>query len=79
MGMTFGIHFGHLGGPWDEMQKVWRFADQHGFDWFSVADHFQESPPQGGDMDAFEGVTTLAAAAMDTKHVRLSSMVFCVV
>jgi hypothetical protein len=28
-----------------------------GFDWFSVSDHFQESPPQGGDLDCFEAVT----------------------
>ena len=49
MAMTFGIHVGHLGGPMDELRKLWRFADAAGFDWTSVADHFQESPPQGGD------------------------------
>jgi F420-dependent oxidoreductase-like protein len=79
MSMTFGIHIGHMGGPWNEMRKLWRFADEHGFDWFSVSDHFQESPPQGGDLDAYEGVTTLTAAAMDTKRIRLGSMVYCVV
>ena len=79
MSMTFGIHIGHMGGPWDEMRKLWRFADDHGFDWFSVSDHFQESPPQGGDLDAYEAVATLTAAAMDTKRIRLGSMVYCVV
>ena len=77
--MTFGIHIGHMGGPWDEMRKLWRFADEHGFDWFSVSDHFQESPPQGGDLDAYEAVATLTAAAMDTRRIRLGSMVYCVV
>jgi len=47
--MKFGIHIGHMGGPLDEMRKLWKFADANGFDWFSVSDHFQESPPRGGD------------------------------
>ena len=79
MAMTFGIHIGHMGGPWDEMRKLWRFADASGFDWFSVSDHFQESPPQGGDLDAYEAIATLTAAAMDTTRIRLGSMVYCVV
>ena len=47
MAMTFGIHIGHMGGPLEEMRKLWQFADAQGFDWFSVSDHFQESPPRG--------------------------------
>ena len=47
MAMTFGIHIGHMGGPLDEMRKLWKFADTMGFDWFSVSDHFQESPQIG--------------------------------
>ena len=43
--MKFGIHIGHMGGPLGEMRKLWKFADAKGFDWFSVSDHFQESPP----------------------------------
>ena len=76
--MKFGIHIGHMGGPLDEMRKLWKFADANGFDWFSVSDHFQESPPRGGDMDCYEAIATLTAAAMDTKHVRLGSGVYCV-
>ena len=79
MAMTFGIHIGHMGGPIDEMRKLWRFADTMGFDWFSVSDHFQESPPRGGDLDCFEGIATLTAAAVETKRVRLGSGVYCVV
>jgi len=79
MAMTFGIHVGHMGGPMSEMRRLWRFADEMGFDWFSVSDHFQESPPQGGDLDCFEGIATLAAAATETRRVRLGSMVYCVV
>ncbi len=78
MSVTFGIHLGHLGGPLDEMRRLWRFADERGFDWFSVSDHFQESPPQGGDMDCFESVSTMAAVASDTRNVRIGCLVFCV-
>jgi F420-dependent oxidoreductase-like protein len=78
MGMTFGIHIGWLGGPLDEMRRLWRFADERGFDWFSVCDHFQESPPMGGDFDSYESVTALTAAALETRRVRLGTLVFCV-
>jgi alkanesulfonate monooxygenase SsuD/methylene tetrahydromethanopterin reductase-like flavin-dependent oxidoreductase (luciferase family) len=78
MSMTFGIHIGHMGGPLDEMRRLWRFADEAGFDWFSVSDHFQESPPRGGDLDCFEAVATLTAAAMETRRVRLGALVYCV-
>lgn len=78
MALSFGIHIGHVGGPLAEMRRLWRFADAMGFDWFSVADHFQESPPRGGDMDTFESVTTLTAAAMETTRVRLGCLVWCI-
>ena len=78
MAMTFGIHVGHLGGPMDELRKLWRFADGAGFDWTSVADHFQESPPQGGDGDCFEAIASYTAMAMETRRVRLGALVFCV-
>src|SRR5437879_9829297 len=78
MAMTFGIHIGHMGGPLEEMRRLWRFADTMGFDWFSVSDHFQESPPRGGDLDCYEAIATLTAAAVDTKRVRLGALVYCV-
>ncbi|HWM79023.1 MAG TPA: LLM class flavin-dependent oxidoreductase, partial [Methylomirabilota bacterium] len=74
----FGIHIGHMGGPLGEMRKLWKFADAKGFDWFSVSDHFQESPPRGGDMSCYEAIATLTAAAMDTQRIRLGSGVYCV-
>lgn len=78
MAMTFGIHVGHMGGPLAEMRRLWRFADAAGFDWFSVSDHFQESPPQGGDLDDFESVSIMAAAALETTRVRIGSLVYCI-
>src|SRR6266851_4877976 len=74
----FGIHIGHMGGPLGEMRKLWKFADAKGFDWFSVSDHLQESPPRGGDMSCYEAIATLTAAAMDTQRIRLGSGVYCV-
>src|SRR2546428_2776319 len=78
MAMTFGIHIGHMGGPLEEMRRLWKFADGRGFDWFSVSDHFQESPPRGGDLDCFEAISTLTAAAVETRRVRLGALVYCV-
>jgi alkanesulfonate monooxygenase SsuD/methylene tetrahydromethanopterin reductase-like flavin-dependent oxidoreductase (luciferase family) len=78
MAMTFGIHIGHMGGPLEEMRRLWRFADANGFDWFSVSDHFQESPPRGGGLDCFEAIATLTAAALETRRVRLGALVYCV-
>jgi alkanesulfonate monooxygenase SsuD/methylene tetrahydromethanopterin reductase-like flavin-dependent oxidoreductase (luciferase family) len=78
MAMTFGIHVGHLGSPLAELRKLWRFADDKGFDWFSVSDHFQESPPQGGDIDCFESVSTMTAAAVETRKVRVGCLVYCI-
>ena len=78
MTITFGIHVGHLGGPLDELRRLWRFAESAGFDWFSASDHFQESPPQGGDGDCFEAVSIMSAAAADTTRVRIGCLVFCV-
>src|SRR2546427_11240305 len=55
--MKFGIHIGHMGGPLGEMRKLWKFADARGFDWFSVSDHFQESPPRGGGRGCYEAAS----------------------
>ena len=60
------------------MRRLWRFADEGGFDWFSVSDHFQETPPQGGEGDCFEAVSAMAALAVETSRVRVGCLVFCV-
>jgi alkanesulfonate monooxygenase SsuD/methylene tetrahydromethanopterin reductase-like flavin-dependent oxidoreductase (luciferase family) len=78
MTMTFGIHVGHMGGPLEEMRRLWQFADANGFDWFSASDHFQESPPQGGDLPCYEATTVMAAAALETRRVRIGCLVFCI-
>src|SRR5205823_3018248 len=52
--------------------------DEHGFDWFSVSDHFQETPGRGGGEPCLESVAILTAAALETKRVRVGCLVFCV-
>lgn len=76
--MRFGIHVGHLAGPLDELRRLWRFADTHGFGWFSVSDHFQETPGQGGRGPCFEAISMLAAAALETRRIRVGCLVFSV-
>ncbi|HSE91856.1 MAG TPA: LLM class flavin-dependent oxidoreductase, partial [Methylomirabilota bacterium] len=78
MAMTFGIHIGHMGGPLAEMRRLWKFAEAQGFDWFSVSDHFQESPPRGGDLDCFEAISIMTAAAVETQRIRIGSLVYSV-
>ena len=76
--MKFGIQVGHLGGPLDELRRLWRFADERGFDWFSVSDHFQETPGQGGGLPCLESIAMLTAAAIETKRLRIGCLVFCI-
>ena len=76
--MKFGIQVGHLGGPLEDLRRLWRFADERGFDWFSVSDHFQETPGQGGGLPCFESIAMLTAAALETKRVRVGCLVFSV-
>ncbi len=66
-----------------EMRELWRFLDdpgdgRGGLDWLSAWDHLYEAPPQGGVLDHFEAVATLAALACDTSNARLGCLVFYV-
>ncbi len=60
------------------MRKLWRFADEQSFTGFTVSDHFQETPHQTGNLDCFEALTTMTAAALETKRVRVGCLVFSV-
>jgi alkanesulfonate monooxygenase SsuD/methylene tetrahydromethanopterin reductase-like flavin-dependent oxidoreductase (luciferase family) len=76
--MKFGIHIGHMGGPLDEMRKLWKFADAKGFDWFSVSDHFQESPPRGRRHGLLRGDRHADGGRHGHHARRLGSGVYCV-
>ncbi len=74
MAITFGIHIGQQNITMDELRRVWRYADTHGFGWLSVWDHFYSATD---DADPhYEAVACLAALACDTSNLRFGCMVF---
>ena len=79
MSMTFGIHVGHLGGPLDEMRRLWKFADDHTVSTGSRFRTTSRSPHRmGGDLDCFEALSSMTAAAVETRRVRIGCLVFCI-
>jgi alkanesulfonate monooxygenase SsuD/methylene tetrahydromethanopterin reductase-like flavin-dependent oxidoreductase (luciferase family) len=76
--MKFGIQVGHLGGPLEDLRRLWRFAEERGFDWFSVSDHFQETPGKGGGQPCLDSIAMLTAAALETSRIRVGCLVFSV-
>ncbi|MFQ5897757.1 MAG: LLM class flavin-dependent oxidoreductase [Candidatus Methylomirabilia bacterium] len=78
MTMSFGLHAGQQNVTLQELRRLWKFADQSGFDWVSGWDHFQETPPKDHNGDCFESVTTMALLAADTRQVRVGCLVFSI-
>jgi F420-dependent oxidoreductase-like protein len=77
--MRFGIHAGPQDCTIDDLRRLWRIADEHGFHWCSVWDHlYSVSDLNDPAKSAFEGVATMAALASETKRVRVGCLVFCV-
>jgi F420-dependent oxidoreductase-like protein len=74
--MHFGIHTGQQNAPLDQFRRLWRFADDRGFEWVSVWDHFYPilTPVTG---PCFEAVSVMTALAAETKRVRVACLVFC--
>jgi alkanesulfonate monooxygenase SsuD/methylene tetrahydromethanopterin reductase-like flavin-dependent oxidoreductase (luciferase family) len=75
-GLSFGIHVGPQETTIDELRRLWRFADDHGFDWLSVWDHFYARTSDR--IPHYEAVALLAAIASETQHLRFGCMVFAV-
>ena len=78
MALQLGAHVGQQNMAMEEMRTLWRTLDQNGMDWISAWDHLYEAPPQGGTIDHFEAIATLAALACDTENARLGCLVFYV-
>src|SRR5881628_1500938 len=77
--MRFGIHAGPQDCTIDELKRLWRIADEHGFHWCSVWDHlYSVSDLSDPAKPAFEGIATMAALASETRRVRVGCLVFCV-
>ena len=77
--MKFGIHAGPQDLTMDELIRLWKTADNNGFHWVSVWDHFYANPlrDRGRDNPCFEAVATMAGLAAHTKNVRVGCLMFC--
>ena len=63
MALKLGIHTGPQDLPMEELLRIWRRADESGFHWASVWDHFYANPLESRDNPCFEGVASMAALA----------------
>lgn len=76
--MKFGIHTGPQLCTLDELRTLWRFADERGFHWVSVWDHFYPAQFSGHDGPCLEAVAAHTALACETRRVRVGCLVYCV-
>lgn len=73
--VRFGIHAGPQERTFPEYLQLWRNAEEWGYDWASVFDHFMpinNAPIEG---TCFEGPTLLAAMAAHTSRIRCGILV----
>ena len=75
--VRLGAHVGQQNMTMKAMRQTWRQLDEH-VDWISAWDHLYEAPPQGGTLDHFETVATLAALATTTERAALGVLVMYV-
>lgn len=80
MSPRFGIHTGLQNTTVAELEAIWRRADEAGFDWVSVWDHFYAASAARGSADDFhchEAVAMHTALACRTDRVRCGCLVYC--
>ena len=61
--MKIGMHTGQQDCSFDDLRRAWRFADEHGYAWISVWDHFYEAPYIDGESVTYETVSAFATRA----------------
>src|ERR1700728_928963 len=74
--LRFGVHSGPQDCTMQDLRELWGVAEQIGFEWISIWDHFyaaQVAP----DRPSFEAVSCHAALAATTTQVRVGSLVYC--
>ena len=72
-----GMHAGPQDLAVEELKKLWRTADENGFHWVSVWDHFYANPLVDRNNPCFEGVAAMSALAALTENVQVGCLVFC--
>ncbi len=75
--IKIGMHAGPQDLTIDELKKLWRTADENGFHWVSVWDHFYANPLVDRKNPCFEGVAAMSALASLTSNVQVGCLVFC--
>jgi F420-dependent oxidoreductase-like protein len=75
--VTLGVHTGLQNTSVEDLSAVWRRAEDLGFDWISIWDHFYAADDTGGAV-CFEAVAAHAALACTTSRVRCGSLVYSV-
>jgi len=77
MALKIGIHTGPQDASMEDLMKFWRRADEAGFYWISIWDHFYSNPLRERTRSCFEGVTSMAALAAVTRRARVGCNMFC--
>jgi F420-dependent oxidoreductase-like protein len=75
MSPSFGVHAGLQNTTVDELRSIWTRAEDLGFDWVSVWDHFYSADGMG--YACHEAVAMHAALACSTSRVRCGCLVYC--
>jgi F420-dependent oxidoreductase-like protein len=76
----FGVHAGLQNTSFDDLRAIWRQAEDLGFDWISIWDHFYAASAydtQPSDFACHEAVATHAALALSTTRVQCGCLVYC--
>ncbi len=77
MAIQLGIHTGPQNLSIEDLQKIWRMAEEGGLYWASVWDHFYANPLKERSDSCFEGVASMTALAATTQRLRVGCLVFC--
>ncbi|WP_405411856.1 LLM class flavin-dependent oxidoreductase [Streptomyces decoyicus] len=76
-GVRVGVHSGQQYTTFAEALGLWQRAEELGYDWVSLFDHFR--PPLGGPSGpCFEGMSLLSALAARTSRIRCAVLVSAV-
>jgi alkanesulfonate monooxygenase SsuD/methylene tetrahydromethanopterin reductase-like flavin-dependent oxidoreductase (luciferase family) len=77
MALKLGIHAGPQNLPMPDLSRLWRRADEAGFHWVSVWDHFYANPLKSRHDPCYEAVAAMTALAAQTRNVQVGCLVFC--
>jgi alkanesulfonate monooxygenase SsuD/methylene tetrahydromethanopterin reductase-like flavin-dependent oxidoreductase (luciferase family) len=73
--VAFGVHVTPEGASMSDLRAIWLRAEELGFDWISVWDHFLPML-RASDSGSFEAIASQAALAEATTRPRVGSLVY---